>query len=398
MENNELQHWGIKGQRWGHRRYQHKDGSLTPAGRKRYADDDSDDRPAYQKQMDAVRREMAAEKAAQRGAKTAAKYDAKMAKLEYKQAKKEAEAQEKAEKRKEFTKKVAIGAGIAAAAGLTYYGLKKYREKNTAGEELAKKMLDNMKDHTVDDVAPKAEKARSSFKDIFNKAKTKLENNIETGPMKDHKSSKPDYDIEIQDAPKQSAPKTEKKRPPDIYDVDFEDVTSSKKAKGESVFDKIKKKLESNIETGSLKDDSNRFSEKTKKSDYDIEIQDAPKAGIKDTAKKLESSKTIYDVDYDDVTSKGKNAVSGYLNSAVSGLLPAAKSSTKVPRMSTNSKAIERISSIAKNARDKQHDLENRYSKTTNEYTKSRLKGEIADAQKVAQMWEGILKMRREKM
>lgn len=39
MENNELLHWGIKGMKWGVRRYQNKDGSLTPAGRKRYDDD-----------------------------------------------------------------------------------------------------------------------------------------------------------------------------------------------------------------------------------------------------------------------------------------------------------------------------------------------------------------------
>lgn len=32
----ELYHWGIKGMRWGQRRYQNKDGSLTAAGRKRY--------------------------------------------------------------------------------------------------------------------------------------------------------------------------------------------------------------------------------------------------------------------------------------------------------------------------------------------------------------------------
>lgn len=32
----ELRHHGIKGMRWGIRRYQNKDGSLTPAGRKRY--------------------------------------------------------------------------------------------------------------------------------------------------------------------------------------------------------------------------------------------------------------------------------------------------------------------------------------------------------------------------
>ena len=34
----ELYHHGIKGQRWGVRRYQKKDGSLTPAGKKRYYD------------------------------------------------------------------------------------------------------------------------------------------------------------------------------------------------------------------------------------------------------------------------------------------------------------------------------------------------------------------------
>lgn len=32
----ELTHWGIKGMRWGVRRYQNKDGSLTPRGQKRY--------------------------------------------------------------------------------------------------------------------------------------------------------------------------------------------------------------------------------------------------------------------------------------------------------------------------------------------------------------------------
>lgn len=37
MSDNELLHYGIKGMRWGVRRYQNPDGSLTPAGKKKYS-------------------------------------------------------------------------------------------------------------------------------------------------------------------------------------------------------------------------------------------------------------------------------------------------------------------------------------------------------------------------
>ena len=39
---NYLQHWGVKGMKWGVRRYQNKDGTLTEAGKKRYDRDISD--------------------------------------------------------------------------------------------------------------------------------------------------------------------------------------------------------------------------------------------------------------------------------------------------------------------------------------------------------------------
>lgn len=37
MDNDYIQHYGILGQKWGVRRYQNKDGTLTPAGKRRLA-------------------------------------------------------------------------------------------------------------------------------------------------------------------------------------------------------------------------------------------------------------------------------------------------------------------------------------------------------------------------
>lgn len=45
----ELYHWGIPGQRWGNRRFQNEDGSLTPEGRERYGVNEARNKSAAQK-------------------------------------------------------------------------------------------------------------------------------------------------------------------------------------------------------------------------------------------------------------------------------------------------------------------------------------------------------------
>lgn len=44
MAYNELHHWGVKGMKWGVRKYQDKDGTLTNAGQRRYARDQRENR------------------------------------------------------------------------------------------------------------------------------------------------------------------------------------------------------------------------------------------------------------------------------------------------------------------------------------------------------------------
>lgn len=46
---NELCHFGIKGQKWGVRRYQNPDGTLTPAGKRRYSNKHEDYSRAHSK-------------------------------------------------------------------------------------------------------------------------------------------------------------------------------------------------------------------------------------------------------------------------------------------------------------------------------------------------------------
>ena len=87
MDNNELTHWGIPGMKWGVRRYQNKDGTLTDKGKKR-----------YNKEMEKL-------KAEEKILKAKARAQAKIDKLEAKRKEVEELKKSTSEKQKEINKK-----------------------------------------------------------------------------------------------------------------------------------------------------------------------------------------------------------------------------------------------------------------------------------------------------
>lgn len=75
----ELQHHGIKGQKWGRRRFQNEDGSLTAAGKKRYGTEDN-----FEKQypIDKKNSDISAIDAGKKGAKNAREINKNLKEIE----------------------------------------------------------------------------------------------------------------------------------------------------------------------------------------------------------------------------------------------------------------------------------------------------------------------------
>ena len=111
----DLQHYGIKGMRWGIRRWQNEDGSYTEEGKRRYSG--SSDNP---KRLDNKQSHSGDSGHSDRSSSDfASKVNGN------KEGKNETKQPFWTDKRKDTAKKVAIAAGIATAAALAYYGVGK---------------------------------------------------------------------------------------------------------------------------------------------------------------------------------------------------------------------------------------------------------------------------------
>lgn len=254
MEYNSLTHHGILGMKWGRRRYQNKDGSLTAAGKKRYGDDNDDPeeaKKAYEEgKQRAIRSGSATEVLKYKGDLTRQEMDSVIARLNWEQS------------------------------------MKSISDKELAvGKSTSEKFFERMGKAT--DYAQTTAKAYNMVANVLNafggangKTLPKIELDIKSGNK---------------DLRKKEAAARKK-----------EEEAAAKKAKAEA--DAAKKK----------KDEENLKNAQKQVDDYNAKLKEQYEREASQYHKVFKRNSTVSDVKSDTSTSRGESYVSGLLGGKVS--------------------------------------------------------------------------------
>ena len=137
----ELVHYGIKGQKWGKRQYQNKDGSLTPAGRERYGSKENFEQQYPAEQKAAMKAVKGASDEGIKAARVGKEYEAERSRKKQRKADKALEeaVRDKARKMSDQELREAVN---RLNMEENYTRMMQNRERIDVGESAVSKMLD----------------------------------------------------------------------------------------------------------------------------------------------------------------------------------------------------------------------------------------------------------------
>lgn len=357
MENNSLYHHGIKGQKWGERRWQYNDGTLTPAGKKRYA----------KASADAKRQAKADEKAKARAAqkeKLKAKADEVAAK---RKAAEEATAKKKAEQKpKELTPEEKKAKVLYSRSAKALYENRQLFDYNEMEKQRQLLELDGKVKSMIVEEPSKVEKFLTKAGSFVTKVKDVAVPAIDTITKFTDMMEKLDPEAKARKAAKEQAEVDTKRNEARLKKLAGDktqaetntenEKTRKAKAEADEAESRLKKKPDENSDTGGSDETNSSNTGGSGNGSGPVKgtvIGGGNSSKNKGSSGSSKEPRTIWDVDWEDITpsKEAVNFIWGMLESGSNITLPSSSSSSTLSGLlgSVNVNSLPPASSSTEN-------------------------------------------------